>query len=298
MFRTRAIYQELCKKSGILHKLTADERRSLQLHLCKMYKDLEKVCDRHGLTVMMAFGSALGAVRHKGFIPWDDDMDVFMPRADYDALITEYADELPGNYIIYAPNSTNGAIARFAKMVDKNTRFVEVENEEIERHAGVFIDIFPLDSISTWGLKNKIKRILSMALIYTAESVLHYKAHSRVYKTIMYGSDSGKRNYWFRHVYGFIFSFLSEQQWLRLVDGYCRNTSHTGYVDFLQSDYRWKPLGVDLFFPPVCGEFEGMQVYLPHRPIQYLEMEFGDWQWMPPESERLEHYVVEYNLNN
>ena len=296
IFRTKETYQEMCKNSGLLHKLTDEEHHSLQLHLCKMYKELEALCDKHNLTIMMAFGSALGAVRHKGFIPWDDDMDLFMPRADYDQLIRVFAEELPDNYVIYAPNSSNGAIARFAKLVDKNTRFVEVENETIDRYAGVFIDIFPLDSISTNSLKNKVKRVISMVLIYLTASVNHYQSHSKIYKSLMCKSRKGAFNYWFRNSIGFLFSFMSVQRWYNLVDIFCRNASIANYVDFVQSDYRWKPLECNLFFLPVCGEFEGMQVYLPHYPEEYLKMEFGNLKQIPPEDKRPEHYVVEFKI--
>lgn len=297
MFRSKNIYNDMCKKSsGILHKVTPEERRKIQLHLCKMYKDLEQVCDRHGLTIMMAFGSALGAVRHKGFIPWDDDMDVFMPRADYTRLITQHADELSDNYIIYAPNSKNGAIARFAKLVDKNTLFVEVGSEKIDRHPGVFIDIFPLDSITTNQLSNKVKKMVSMALIFTAASVRQYELNSDVYKSIMSGCRAAKFNYWFRQIHGFLFSFINEQQWYKLVDKFCENPNDSNYIDFVQSDYRWKPLDINMFYPPVKGQFEGMEVYIPHHPIDYLKMEFGNWQWIPPEEERFEHYVIDLKI--
>ena len=257
MFRTRDIYQEMCRKSDFLHKLSSDERSRLKLHLCKMYKDLETVCDRHGLTMMMAFGSTLGAVRHKGFIPWDDDIDVFMPRSDYNKLIQEFADDFPSNYVIYAPNSSNGAIARFAKLVDKSTSFVEVENETNERHAGVFIDIFPLDSISTNRLLNKFKRLASMTLIYITASVGHYQAHSKIYRKLMCGSNAGALNYWFRNSLGFIFSFMDIQRWYRIVDWFCNNSNDTGYVDYVQCSYRWSPLPSDMFFPPIRADFEG-----------------------------------------
>lgn len=296
MIRTKHIYHDACRASSELHILSEDERRKLQLHLCKMYKDLERLCDKHGLTVMMAFGSALGAVRHKGFIPWDDDIDVFMPRADYDKLITQLSHELPDNYILYAPNSTNGAMARFAKLIDKNTRFAEPDYLDSTFHTGVFIDIFPLDSITKGKCKNKLKKFLSMFLIYTSSSVNQYQTYSKFYRKLLCSTRDGRINYWFRRLYGFMFSFINNQRWFRIVDSFCRNDSDTGYLDFVQSDYRWIPIERDMFLPPIRGEFEGVEVYLPHRPIDYLEMEFGNWKWIPPKEERLEHYVVEFRI--
>ena len=81
-----------------------------------------------------------------------------------------------------------------------------------------------------------------------------------------------------------------------IVDKFCRNIKRTGYVDFVQSSYRWIPLNESLFLPPVKGVFEGIQVYLPHKTIKYLEIEYGDWDKLPPENERPEHYVVDFKL--
>lgn len=82
--------------------MTDEERSRLQEHLRKMYLEIEKVCDRHSLRMCTGYGTVLGAIRHKGFIPWDDDMDLLMPREDYDKLINLYADELPDNLKIFA----------------------------------------------------------------------------------------------------------------------------------------------------------------------------------------------------
>lgn len=89
---------------------------------------------------------------------------------------------------------------------------------------------------------------------------------------------------------------MSYQRWFKILDNFCRNTTDTSYLDFVQSDYRWNPLPKDLFLPTVKGEFEGMEFNLPHRSIEYLEMEFGDWKRIPPANERPEHYVVDIQL--
>lgn len=114
MLSTKDLYMKACMQSKELHAMTDEERSRLQEHLRKMYLEIEKVCDRHNLRMCTGYGTVLGAIRHKGFIPWDDDMDLLMPREDYDKLINLYADELPENLKIYAPNSKNGPITRFA----------------------------------------------------------------------------------------------------------------------------------------------------------------------------------------
>ena len=110
--------------------MTDEERTRLQQHLLEMYKEIEAVCVKHDLTVMLAYGSVLGAIRHGGFIPWDDDMDLFMPRRDYELLINDYADDLPEHLKVYAPNCKNGTYGRFAKVIDTKTKFIPAGVED------------------------------------------------------------------------------------------------------------------------------------------------------------------------
>ena len=112
-----------------------------------VYKSYADICNRHGLRFWAAWGSALGAVRHKGFIPWDDDLDVAMPRADYDRFINEFADELPPNLKIITQANTPELAYTIAKVQECRRDVVEKLETVIGRSLpqGVYIDIFPID---------------------------------------------------------------------------------------------------------------------------------------------------------
>lgn len=297
LIKTKALYQEACRASVDVHEITEKERSLLQSHLLKMYKEIEAVCINHNLTVMLAYGSVLGAARHGGFIPWDDDMDLLMPRDDYELLINKYAEELPNYLKIYAPNSRNKAIARFAKVVDIRTKFIEAyADDDNDDSQGVFVDIFPLDSINDKLLNNKIKRCISMALMYVGTSVGFYEQKSTSYKRLMNHSIDSRINYWIRYCLGFICSFLSFQKWMDIIDEFCQSKSNTGYVSELLGDYTWRHIPEGVFYPPTRGLFEDVEVFLPRDPIKYLELTYTDWQRIPSIEEREQHFVRKMRL--
>ncbi|MBQ6167384.1 MAG: LicD family protein [Muribaculaceae bacterium] len=297
--RTKDLLQEACYASDDVHQMTDDERTKLQHHLLGMYNEIEAVCVKHNLTVMLAYGSVLGAIRHGGFIPWDDDLDLFMPRQDYELFINEYADELPSHLRVYAPNSKNGTFGRFAKVIDINTKFIPAGvRDNGSPKQGIFVDIFPLDSIKKRPFRNKISRFVGMAMMYIGESVGRYKAHSKLFRQLMMHSTTTKINYWFRQTIGFLFSFIGYQKWMNLVDSFCANDNQTGYVSDLMGDYTWNPIPVVEFFPPTIGKFEGRNVFLPHQPIKHLERYYGNWQRIPPEEERWLHFIREIRFEN
>ena len=293
IFKTKDIYLQMCRKSPDLHALSAEERLMLQDHLRKIYLEIEKVCDRHQLTVMLADGSVLGALRHKGFIPWDDDIDLNMSRKDYEAFIDKYSSELPSNYIVFAPNSKNGPISNFCKVMDMNTEIVHPGEEEQMNHYGISVDIFPLESIDPdRPLYNKWKRICSLLLIYIAASVSQYKSHSLLYRKLMSGSAAARFNYWFREFIGFIFSFKHTSEWQNAFDSYVRNVEDTGFVHRPSDFYRWEPIPQDVFFPVKKVPFDDINAYIPNKAIDILEYDFGDWHIVPKPEDRWEHFLV------
>ena len=291
---------EVCNKSSLLHAMTNDELLLLQAHLRQMYLDIEKVCDIHGLRVMIAFGSVLGAVRHQGFIPWDDDIDVLMPREDYDKFVQLYAEELPSKYKVYAPNSKNGAISRFCKVVDTTTRFITPLIEGDKDENGFFLDIFPLENTPSSMWLVKCRMYWSFFLMYVADSVAQYEGRNKFAENLMNGSKAARRNYRFRQFIGWFFSLKSRQTWYNLIDKFQNYRKDTGYVCWPAGPTCLKsfiPREKEIFFPLRRGKFDDIEVYLPAQPEKFCELQYGDWQELPPENKRYQHYIKEMKFS-
>lgn len=291
---------EMCAKSPLLHRMTDGERTRLQAHLRQMYLDVEKICDKHGLRIMIAFGSVLGAVRHQGFIPWDDDMDVLMPREDYDKFVQEYSAELSSKYKVYAPNSKNGAISRFCKVVDTTTKFVAPGEDASKEENGIFLDIFPLENTPTTMWQVKFRMYCSFFLMYVADSVAHYYGKTEFIEKLMSGSKEAQMNYRFRQFIGRLFSFNSCQKWYNRIDRYQNYKKDTGYVCWPAGPASIKsflPREKTLFFPVTRGQFDDIEVYLPAQSIRFCELQYGDWKQLPPENERWQHFISELKFS-
>ena len=119
-----------------------NELRQIQMGILD---NVHRFCEAHGLTYFLSSGTLIGAVRHKGYIPWDDDIDIYMPRKDYEQFLQIYSDET-GRYRAINPKTEQHYYYTFAKVVDQKTRMVEKETEGYE--IGVYMDIFPVDYVT------------------------------------------------------------------------------------------------------------------------------------------------------
>ena len=115
--------------------------------MLSIYAAFREICDNHDLRFYAAYGTALGAIRHGGFIPWDDDLDIEMPRSDYDAFLRYAIVELPKGYELLTWQTTYGYKNLFAKIAISNIGYIEqIEKESgVKLGQGLFIDIFPVD---------------------------------------------------------------------------------------------------------------------------------------------------------
>lgn len=290
-----------CYNSKELHPINVDERIRLQKHLLKMYKEVEKVCDRHGLRLMVAYGTVLGAHRHQGFIPWDDDLDIMLPREDYNRLINDFADELPEKFKIFAPNSKNKPIYRFAKIVDTSTRVLHLSDESNgDETKGIYLDVFPLENAPKSVFKCKIRRVVAMALMLIASSVQEAAIKAPIYKRTMCAVKGGRRTYYTRKIIGKCFSFLSMETWFNLFDKFAKYNKLTGYYNIPSDGPSMRdhePRPISLYVTPRKVVFEDTEVYVPNDIEEYLEREYGDWAWIPPVEERWQHFVKEIKFN-
>lgn len=118
------------------------ELRGIQIGILD---EIHRFCTEHGITYFLSSGTLIGAVRHKGYIPWDDDIDLYMPRRDYERFLKEYSDSR-GVFRLLDPKKEKNYYYTFAKMVDTRTLLVETETAGYK--IGVYVDIFPVDYVT------------------------------------------------------------------------------------------------------------------------------------------------------
>ena len=121
-----------------------------------------RLCEERGLTYFIESGTALGAVRHGGFIPWDDDIDIGMPRQDYEKFLDIAQKELGDEYFVQTRETDPNAPFSFAKVRKNGTTFIEWNKRNIKMHHGIYIDIFPYDGLPIDGLDEHIDKCLKL----------------------------------------------------------------------------------------------------------------------------------------
>lgn len=277
-------------------QLQGKELERLQIHLVHMYKDIEQICEKYKLSLCLAYGNVLGAMRHNGWIPWDDDLDIHMPRKDYELFLKKYSKELPSYYKVYSAYSTDGPIARFAKIIDTRTTFVEL-NEKRSEHSGVFIDIFPIDNIGKSSIINKFKKFFMYFLMYVAGSVKQVEINSIDYKKVMFSSKEGKKNFYLRSFIGKAFGFFSSKKWNCLIEKFWREKEESGFVHIKQArSMCGMMVPEEIFFPFKKFDTKIGSVFLPHDPAGYLNIIYKNWQEIPSEDKRWHHFLKEFNI--
>ncbi|MDO4413635.1 MAG: LicD family protein [Erysipelotrichaceae bacterium] len=126
-----------------------------------LFNELDRVCKKHGLSYFAGAGTLLGAIRHKGFIPWDDDMDFYMLRSDYDKLIN-LANEFAHPYFLQTGYTDQAIMRTHVRIRNSNTTACSSWEKQFDCNKGVFIDIFPLDGITENKFKDKTQKALNM----------------------------------------------------------------------------------------------------------------------------------------
>ena len=165
------------------YKSEINELQKIQL---SMLKDFDAVCQKHRISYQLFSGTALGAVRHKGFIPWDDDIDVVMLREDYERFFDSASKELDSNkYYVQREFSEHWPMF-FSKLRLNGTTYIEKYHSHDARiHQGIYIDIFPCDNLSDNRLMQNLQYIASKIVIAKSLYARGYETNSTVKKCFM-----------------------------------------------------------------------------------------------------------------
>lgn len=286
---------------GEIRHVTDEEVKELQGVLLQMVKDVTKLCDQNGICCMADGGTALGSVRHQGFIPWDDDVDLMMPREDLNRFVEIFDENLGDKYELVTPNSKGHKVASLiTEVYAKNTYKTSIHNMETSLPQGVMIDIFPIEYAPLNPVARRVKGTVAMILQYIAVSSMFYGLYrTPKKKAFFFQTPEGRFNYRFRSALGFLFSFRSYEKWCNTFDKFVRGKKDTG-LWCLPTDvghYFGHLMPKDVFYPSFKGPFEDTEVNLPHNIHAYLENAYGDYMWIPPVEQREKHWTVGFCMD-
>ena len=246
-----------------------------RLMLCIM-QDIDKFCREHNIRYCLAYGSLLGAIRHKGYIPWDDDIDIWMPRPDYMRFMKEYRHPY---YSAYCAEFTPGWDHFIAKVCDDRT----IIDEGLGDTCGVYVDVFPLDG---WPDKKRYLHAHYRKIMFHLRmwSSLHYTAKFDIKK----GNGIAK-NMKILASKGLRLFYSSEKALNRMLKTKMRypyeSSSHIGSLTC--GDWA---IPRDHIEPLIEGEFEGNRFLIPTNYDEWLTAIFGDYMQLPPEEQRVSNH--------
>lgn len=270
------------------------ELRSLQLTELKVIRLISEICEKHGLRYFMVGGTMLGATRHKGFIPWDDDADVAMPRPDYEKFIEVAPKELPAGYEFLTYRKTEGYHRGFNRVVDMNVTVINASNET-EQRENAWVDIFPLDGMPS-------SRIAQRAHFwYTTFWRFLYLASD--FTNLVNLNRPGRKRY-----LQFLIRFLQKTRFgsnldtlklmrkiERLLMKYPYDDSDT-VVSFFGAYMTKEITPKALFGEGTLYPFEDLMLRGSDHPDEFLTHFFGDWRTPPADSDKDKHDIrgIEY----
>ena len=231
----------------------------------------------------------LGAMRHKGFIPWDDDIDVAMPRGDYERLET-LLQGATGKYVLETPNTkSNDFFYPFSKIYDTETTVVE--NNRFRTKRGIYLDIFPLDGLgdSFEECEKNFKEVEKKFNLLLTRTCAIRKGRSFIKNAAIVAAQLIPN------------AILNNKKLLLSLNKSCKKHkfSECKWVGNLLGDYRLREvMPVEIWGEPVEYEFEGTKMYGMEKAEEYLTRVYGDWRQLPPEEKRVSHHVfLELDLN-
>lgn len=298
----KELLNERANEGVALRQLSSEEAQGLKFVLLDIYKDLAKVCEEHNLTLMLCGGSCLGAVRHHGFIPWDDDLDMIMPRRDYEQLKKLLVEGAMGEqYEFLFPTKGQDSLCMFMKIYRKGTKCVEIGNEYTQFPKGISVDIFPLDGASPNPLLRKLVGGLANSLRLTSNMV--YEATYPVSEATKSMQDMSGAGGWMmktRKVLGTLLSIVPHKQWVNWFDALVSDERDDGLLTIPTGRklYGGEIFPANVYLPPRTATFEGLKVYIPNRVEEYLiNLYGGNYMQLPPVEKRERHFIVDFELN-
>ena len=265
---------------GKFEEYNENTLKHLKEVLVMMLSDFNDICEENNIEYYLCGGTAIGSMRHGGFIPWDDDIDLMMFRKDYYKLcdvIKNYNDK----YDFLSIETTKDYYRFYAKLSLKGTRTHENWDRNTNFKLGIALDIFILDFLP----KNKLKQkfFIKKWKLYTKISWFHEISTRDWYL-------SKNKEVIGRSIKKLLEKIHINQKFLvnkiKKLDTENNGSDEVMILEFGNLEYKFP---ISIFYPPTKVKFENIEVYNPHDCHNYLKYRYGDYMEIPPKEERENH---------
>ena len=270
----------VCKRDeGIRYQEVTDIREIQQMELGIM-EYIHEICQKIGVKYFLAYGSLIGAVRHKGFIPWDDDMDICMLREDYEKLQDYLIANPDERYEVMSYKNNLNYVYPFMKVQDNQTYLLE-EDVRIDSNMGIYVDIFPVDGYEDDSVfKDKMTRLIKKRQLscYTFKGITNTKS---ILNSLI------------RYISVIVFYFTNTNKYIRGIDELAQSRKVDDYelVDYLIYKDMNKPVWKrEWLKQTITGVFEGKEFMIPKNYHEILTSDYGDYTQLPPVELRFSHH--------
>ena len=262
------------KIDNIIEREDISTLRKFQLSTLELMIEVDRICRKHNINYWIDGGTLLGAVRHGGFIPWDDDMDICMPREDYEIFLKIIDKEISED-LVYENKNTNTWFQEKSEVKVCFTkifylkRFRAIENWCGLEHKGVFLDIFPVDYVTEGMCKGTINKIINK--VYLREVKNPKRKNDRIRYIL---SKLNLDKFWIRKSK----KLASKNKYEYLVYGIETPFMKSKYMQLKSDIYPLKEIN-----------FEGYNLLCPNNPHNYLTKIYGDFMKLPEKEFRKTH---------
>ena len=265
---------------------TLKEVKKTELNILSTVDDF---CRKNNIKYSLAYGTLLGAVRHKGFIPWDDDIDIWMTRKNYNKFIKTWEQNPVQGYILQNTDLEEDFSQNFTKIRKDNTAFIQTEEEKTTNyHKGIFIDIFPLDRVAKTPSKIAVQKFYAML------TMLFYRKYAPP-------TEKGLKKY----ISKFFLRIVPKSKYENARKHFeNRYLSLNGDVDCSWlSNSTYRDLSIyydsDMMDDYTFLQFEGRNFMSVSNWDHALKMQYGDYMQLPPEKDRVwKHHPIFIDLKN
>ena len=262
-----------------MKQIDLNEIKHLQ---CEVLQAVHDFCEEWGLKYSLACGTLLGAIRHNGYIPWDDDIDLYMEREEYDRFIKNFPENYKGHYKLISFEKDKKWCRPYANVYDDRTIFKEYKSR-VERIIGVNIDVFPVDNVpddeKEWLSFNKKRRLL----VYMQSSK---------HVALRFKNRSMGRNIAILLLKVALLPFSSHFL-CRVVDKYIRRYNSVKTERLFESAcgiMQKRPFLKTDFAETIPHAFESYSFNIMKGYDDYLSNGFGDYMQLPPVEKRISHH--------